>query len=91
MAAINLLHRVAVEGPSSEADDAVALMIGNATERAIAVLTAEAMEGDVTNVPTIRELKLLMEHLHESNGRAEALGQLVPWLSAWLHKGNSEK
>jgi DNA primase len=91
VAAINLLHRVAVEGPSSEADDAVALMIGNATERAIAVLTAEAMEGDVTNVPTIRELKLLMEHLHESNGRAEALGQLVPWLSAWLHKGNSEK
>jgi DNA primase len=89
--AVNVLHRVAVEGPSSEADDAVALMIGNATERAIAVLTAEAMEGDVTNVPTIRELKLLMEHLHESNGRAEALGQLVPWLSAWLHRGNSEK
>jgi DNA primase len=91
IAAVNVLHRVAVEGPSSEADDAVALMIGNATERAIAVLTAEAMEGDVTNVPTIRELKLLMEHLHESNGRAEALGQLVPWLSAWLHRGNSEK
>ncbi len=91
VAAVNLLHRVAVEGPSTEADDAVALMIGNATERAIAVLTAEAMEGDVTNVPTIRELKLLMEHLHESNGRAEALGQLVPWLSAWLHRGNSEK
>jgi DNA primase len=91
IAAVDVLHRVAVEGPSSEADDAVALMIGNATERAIAVLTAEAMEGDVTNVPTIRELKLLMEHLHESNGRAEALGQLVPWLSAWLHRGNSEK
>jgi DNA primase len=91
VAAIDVLHRLAVEGPSSEADDAVALMIGNATERAIAVLTAEAMEGDITNVPTIRELKLLMEHLHESNGRAEALGQLVPWLSAWLHRGNSEK
>ncbi len=90
-AAVNVLHRVAVEGPSTEADDAVALMIGNATERAIAVLTAEAMEGDITNVPTIRELKLLMEHLHNSNGRAEALGQLVPWLSAWLHRGNSEK
>jgi DNA primase len=89
--AINVLHRVAVEGPSSDADDAVALMIGNATERAIAVLTAQAMDGDVTNVPTIRELKLLMEHLHESNGRSEALGQLVPWLSAWLHRGNSEK
>jgi DNA primase len=90
-AAIKVLHRVAVEGPSSDADDAVALMIGNATERAISVLTAQAMEGDVTNVPTIRELKLLMEHLHEPNGRAEALGQLVPWLSAWLHRGNSEK
>ena len=91
IAAVNVLHRVAVEGPSTEADDAVALMIGNATERAIAALTAEAMEGDVTNVPTIRELKLLLEHLHETNGRAEALGQLVPWLSAWLYRGNSER
>jgi DNA primase len=82
-AAIVTLHKAAVETPSTEADDAIALLIGNTGERVVSELTSRAIEGEVEHIATMRKLKLLLEGLHETNRRANALSQLVPWLSAW--------
>ncbi len=85
--AVVLLHELAVEVPVSSAEDAVALLVGNALTRAIAALSMANANPDSTvdaaAVRDIKPLKLLAEELHDPHKRTEVLSHLVPWLSAW--------
>lgn len=86
--ALNLLYRLAVEQPTHEPDDAVSRVVGNATARAIADLAAAAAAGvddERVDVSAVGHLKLLQGRLNEPDpvARTEALGLLVPWLTAW--------
>jgi DNA primase len=88
--AVDLLHELAVETPISAADDTIAILVGNAATRAIAAMSmANAQSGselDAAAAQAIGPLKLLAQELHEPRKRAEVLGHLVPWLSAWAHQ-----
>ncbi len=89
-AAVSLLHQAAVEVPSSEPDDAIALIVDNTAKRVIAQLAAAAMEGELSQVSTIHELKHLTADLHEPLRRTAVLNQLVPWLAAWAQQQIAE-
>ena len=88
--AIGLLHRLAVETPVTEAEDAIALIVANATSRAIADMSGAHREATVEDVQNIQLLKLLAQALHEPRSRPDALNQLVPWLAAWARQQRSE-
>ena len=88
--ALRLLHELAVEAPVSSAEDAVALLVGNAATRAIAAMSMANANPDAvidaSEVQAIGPLKLLVQQLHDPRKRAEVLSHLVPWLSAWSHQ-----
>ena len=88
--AIRLLHRLAVANPVTEAQDASALIVANATSRAIAAMSGSHREATVADVQNIQLLKLLSQGLHEPQSRPDALSQLVPWLAAWARQQRSE-
>jgi DNA primase len=88
-AALSLLHQLAVEEPTTEVDDAVAQLVRNTAERVVGRITRMAMAGDTRYNQHIATLKTLLEGIHAPQRRAGALGQLVPWLSAWVRQESS--
>ena len=89
-AALHLLHELAVEAPVSTAEDTIALLVGNAGTRAVAAMSMAHANPDSSvdpgSVQAIGPLKMLLQELHDPRKRAEVLGHLVPWLSAWSHQ-----
>src|SRR5262245_37094427 len=80
--AAELLERLAVEEADAEADDVLALLVGEAANRALAEVEAEARASDdpLAAAQTIGWIKLRMEELREAARRRAALDQLVPLL-----------
>jgi DNA primase len=80
--AAELLQRLAVEETDAEADDVVALLVGDATTRALQEIEAEARASDdpLGASEVVAWLKLRAEELRLAETRRAALGQLVPFL-----------
>jgi DNA primase len=81
--AAELLQRLAVEETDAEADDVVALLVGEASGRALREIEAEARASDdqLSASELITWLKLRMEELRASESRRIAMDQLVPFLA----------
>ena len=76
----DLLQRLAVEEPTADALDVVALVVSLATTRAVGALTRTPDDPRASHVGAVR---LWQMQLTEPETRLAALNQLVPWLSAW--------
>ena len=76
----DLLQRLAVEDADVEADDVVALLVGEAAGRVLAELEAEARRAN--DYREVGWLKLRVEELRESDTAPSAVEQLVPFLVA---------
>ncbi|MGE3834482.1 MAG: DNA primase [Acidimicrobiia bacterium] len=87
--AAELLQRLAVEETDAEADDVVALLVGDAVTRALREIEAEARASadPLGASELIAWLKLLVEQLRAPESRRAALGQLVPFLAARAEEG----
>ena len=91
--AVELLHRLAMESPVNEAeqaDDAIGRMVRNVTARVIAELTSGNREATAPGMEDIGPLKVLLLQIDEPRSRPDALNQLVPWLAAWARQQRSE-
>jgi DNA primase len=81
--AAELLERLAVEEVDVDADDVLALLVGEAAGRVRRDIEARARESDddfFANSQTMGWLKLRIEELRDPETRRAALDQLVPFL-----------
>jgi hypothetical protein len=76
----DLLQRLAVEDADVDADDVVALLVGEAAGRVLAEIEAEARQAN--EYRDVGWLKLRVEELWEAETRPSAVEQLVPFLVA---------
>ena len=76
----DLLQRLAVEDADVDADDVVALLVGEAAGRVLAEIEAEARQAN--DYRDVGWLKLRVEELWEAETRPSAVEQLVPFLVA---------
>jgi DNA primase len=79
-----LLQRLAVEETDAEPDDVVAAVAQRAAQRAIEEVRVQVRTADDVSESSavIAWLKQTVDELRESGTRADAVGQLVPWLAA---------
>jgi DNA primase len=80
--AAELLQRLAVEEVDVEAEDVLALLVGEAAGRSLHALEAEARisPDPLTSAEVVGWLKLRLEELREVDSRRSALEQLVAFL-----------
>jgi DNA primase len=80
--AAELLQRLAVEEVDVEAEDVLALLVGEAASRSVHELEAEARisPDPLTSAEVVGWLKLRLEELREVDSRRSALEQLVGFL-----------
>ena len=76
----DLLQRLAVEEPTEDALDVVALVVSLATTRAVGSLTRTPDDPRTAQVGDVRRWQM---QLNEPDTRLGALNQLVPLLSQW--------
>jgi hypothetical protein len=82
--AAELLQRLAVEEPDTDPDDVVALLVREATRRALTELEADARSGSdrfLEVAPVIGWVKLAVEELDQPGTRLDAASRLVAWLA----------
>jgi DNA primase len=87
--ATELLQRLAVEEVDIDAADVVALLVGDAVQRALHEVEADARASadPLAAAETVGWLKLRLEELREPASRRTALAQLVPFLVARGEEG----
>lgn len=82
--AAELLQRLAVEEPDTEADDVIARLVREAARRAVAELEAEARssaERFTELSPVVGWVMLAVEELDQPDTRLDAANRLVAWLA----------
>ncbi len=82
-AVVDLTTRLAVEEPTSGADDVVVTLAAEAGKRAIAAMEAEARtsEDPLAYAPAIGGVKLMLEDVHGDEPSMESLDRLLAWLT----------
>lgn len=82
--AVQCLRRFAVtELLTEDVDDALALVVSNASARVLATIMSMRADAHPEEQAAVGTVKLLQMALHEPSTRVAALNQLVPWLSSW--------
>ncbi len=79
----DLLRRLAVEEPATDADDVVVTLVRNASRRALVVAEAQARlsPGTVAEIaPVIARVRLDLDDLDDRDHCIEAADRLLAWL-----------
>ena len=87
--AAELLQRVAAEDTEADPIDVVHRLIDQAASRRLRLLQAEARAADdpLAYADVVRDVKLLVEGLHEPDTAEASAGQLLGWLEH-QHEGH---